>query len=199
MIDILNGAGSFDSASLWITDTVYVENSHCVKDNRDGYNDGSIRFEYSSSQPAGLYKISFDVESGSQEYHIISIQLGNQSKDVPNTDGYHDIYISLSASFTVFQINYDTFGDFESSHIIDNLTIELVDKATTQEYLNFKAGTTGLSKQQAINVLANRTGLTTQEAANIYASSTGLSIQGALNKKAETTGLTSQEAAFKLL
>lgn len=72
---------------------------------------------------------------------------------------------------------------------------------TTQEYLNTKAGTTGLSKQQAMNVLAGTTGLSTQQAAIIYATANAFSsIQQALNKKVGQTGTTliTQEAASLL-
>lgn len=74
-------------------------------------------------------------------------------------------------------------------------------KKLVQEYLNEKAGTTGLSKQLALNVLAGITGviMTAQDAANEYAGGPyGLSIQNALNLKIGETGLSTQDAASLL-
>lgn len=69
----------------------------------------------------------------------------------------------------------------------------------TQEYLNDKAGTVGLSKRMALNVLAGgTTAMTSQDAANSYAGTIGLSIQDALNAKVGMTGLSTQEAASLL-
>lgn len=69
---------------------------------------------------------------------------------------------------------------------------------TTQEYLNIKAGTSGLTKQEAINRLAGTSGLTQQEAWNVYAGltpKTGQTEQQAANVKVSKTGLSVQQAS----
>lgn len=77
-----------------------------------------------------------------------------------------------------------------------------VDLRTTQEYLNAKLGTVGLTKQQCLIRLA---GLADQTATrttawNAYAATlgTGRSAQEAANVKVANTGLTIQEAARRL-
>lgn len=81
---------------------------------------------------------------------------------------------------------------------------------TTQEYLNNKLGTQGLSKQQCLNRLAGAaassgsTGLSAAEAAGRYASlgiNSGQTVQGGLNRKVgivNPAGLTTQIAASRL-
>lgn len=75
-----------------------------------------------------------------------------------------------------------------------------LDLRTTQEYLNAKAGTVGLTKQQALARLAgvSENSMSHGDAANNYAGTTGRSGQEALNVKVGTTGLTKQEAARRL-
>lgn len=81
-----------------------------------------------------------------------------------------------------------------------------VDLRTTQEYLNAKAGTVGLSKQQCLQRLAGAgaIGMTAQDAALNYA---GLndrsSVQNAIKNKvggatARDNDITEQEAARRL-
>lgn len=74
---------------------------------------------------------------------------------------------------------------------------------TTQEYLNAKLGTVGLTKQQCIQRLAgDTTGSTFGHAANEYAATVGLGYSGqaALNIKAGNSDLTlsKQEAARRI-
>lgn len=80
-----------------------------------------------------------------------------------------------------------------------------VDLRTTQDYLNAKAGTVGLTKQQCLQRLAGAgaIGMTAQDAALNYAASNGRgTIQDALKSKAGASAsgvdITSQEAARRL-
>lgn len=85
-----------------------------------------------------------------------------------------------------------------------------VDLRTTQEYLNAKLGTVGLTKQQCLQRLFGPTGslstnpMTAQDAALNYAGLNGRSsIQNALKNKvggatARDNDITSQEAARRL-
>ncbi len=76
-----------------------------------------------------------------------------------------------------------------------------VDLRTTQEYLNAKCGTVGLTKQQCLARLAGMNMQTQKDhgtLANNYAGTTGRTTQEALNVKVGTTGLTKQEAARRL-
>lgn len=71
----------------------------------------------------------------------------------------------------------------------------------TQDYLNRKAGTVGLTKQQCLQRLFGPAGegMTTQDAANNYAGGiAGRTIQDALNRKAGTVGLTTQDASRRI-
>lgn len=81
-----------------------------------------------------------------------------------------------------------------------------IDLRTTQEYLNAKAGTVGLTKQQCLQYLAGAgaIGMTAQDAANYYAA-TGdhFRVQHALKNKvggatASNVDITTQEAARRL-
>lgn len=79
-----------------------------------------------------------------------------------------------------------------------------VDLRTTQEYLNAKAGTVGLTKQQCLQYLAGSgaIGMTAMDAANNYAGTPlRMNIGQAINFKAGTMGnvdMTEQEAARRL-
>lgn len=83
-----------------------------------------------------------------------------------------------------------------------------VDLLTTQQYLNTKAGTVGLTKQQALQYLAGAgaIGMTAQDAARNYAGAgpgnDDRSIQQSLKHKIGAAGsdldITSQEAARRL-
>lgn len=77
-----------------------------------------------------------------------------------------------------------------------------VDLRTTQEYLNAKLGTVGLSKQQCLVRLAGflGDGPTSDTAANIYAGVSGYTEQNALNIKVGESALDfgKQEAARRL-
>jgi hypothetical protein len=78
-----------------------------------------------------------------------------------------------------------------------------VDLRTTQEYLNAKLGTVGLTKQQCLIRLAALADQTaTQDiSANAYAGTTGRTAQEALNVKTaqtQVTTFTKQEAARRL-
>lgn len=78
---------------------------------------------------------------------------------------------------------------------------------TTQEYLNLKAGTTGLTKQECLARLSSRAlgtnlanTVTAQDCVNTYAGTSGKTVQDALNNKVGATAnaLTEQEAARRL-
>ncbi len=78
---------------------------------------------------------------------------------------------------------------------------------TTQEYLNIKAGTVGLTKQECLQRLSGRTIVNnnvvdSQDCANTYASTSGPveTIQDALNNKVGyvQNALTTQEAVRRL-
>lgn len=78
-----------------------------------------------------------------------------------------------------------------------------IDLRTTQEYLNAKLGTVGLTKQQCLARLANvsENSATVDISANIYASTTGRTAQDALMIKTSqpiTAGLSKQESARRL-
>ncbi len=85
-----------------------------------------------------------------------------------------------------------------------------VDLRTTQEYLNAKLGTVGLTKQQCLQRLAGGVAplasnpMTTQDSANNYAGTTELhTTAGALRRKvggavASNTDMYGQEAARRL-
>ncbi len=81
-----------------------------------------------------------------------------------------------------------------------------VDLRTTQEYLNAKLGTVGLTKQQCLQRLVGAAGqgMTTQDAALNYAGLNDRSgVQNALKNKvggatARNVDITSQEAARRL-
>ncbi len=73
-----------------------------------------------------------------------------------------------------------------------------VDLRTTQEYLNAKAGTVGLTKQKCLEILASKPLVGKQVAANNYAGTIGRTTQEALNVKVGTVGLSTQEAARRL-
>lgn len=68
---------------------------------------------------------------------------------------------------------------------------------TTQERLNNKLGTTGLTIQQCLQRLAGATaeGMTAQDAANNYAGTQGRTVEAALNTKVGKVGWTKQDAA----
>lgn len=70
----------------------------------------------------------------------------------------------------------------------------------TQDNLNRKLGTVGLTKQQCLQRLAGPAGegRTAQEAANLYAGTVGKTTQDALNTKAGTVGLTTQDASRRI-
>ncbi len=76
---------------------------------------------------------------------------------------------------------------------------------TTQEYLNIKAGTVGLTKQECLQRLSGRTIVSnnvvdSQDCSNSYASTTGKTVQDSMNNKVASVGnaLTTQEAARRL-
>jgi len=73
---------------------------------------------------------------------------------------------------------------------------------TTQEYLNDKLGTVGLTKQQALQRLfgAAGQGMTAQDAANNYAGTQGRTVQGALKSKAGVSdvNITTQDASRRI-
>lgn len=75
---------------------------------------------------------------------------------------------------------------------------------TTQEYLNLKAGTTGLTKQECLQRLSGRINglapIDSQDGANSYAGTSGKAVAEALNNKVGSNGntLTEQEAARRL-
>lgn len=75
-----------------------------------------------------------------------------------------------------------------------------VDLRTTQEYLNAKLGTVGLTKQQCLARLAgvSENSYTAADAANNYAGTVGRTGQEAMNVKVANVGLTKQEAARRL-
>lgn len=68
---------------------------------------------------------------------------------------------------------------------------------TTQERLNNKLGTVGLTIQQCLQRLAGPAGqaMTAQDAANNYAGTQGKTVEDALNTKVGKVGWTKQDAA----
>jgi hypothetical protein len=71
---------------------------------------------------------------------------------------------------------------------------------STQGYLNTKAGTVGLTKQQCLIKLAGAggAGRTAQDAANNYAGTVGRSIASALSKKAGIANRDAQDASRRI-